>query len=123
MDHGEPRPRQAGGLLQAVGGEEHLLGEGPELRRGPLAQALLRQRRRHQGGEWPSSRRSDPGQGLGGRRGQEDRSSQPLGVSRSATWFGHHPESFHVEPASGRDVHCGVEGSERAEDSVGQPGG
>ena len=44
------RDRQPGGLLQTVGGEEHLLGEGPELGGCPGAQALLGQSGRHQGG-------------------------------------------------------------------------
>ena len=116
------RDRQSGGLFQAVGGEEHLLGEGAELRRGPLAQALLRQRGRHQGGGVSLlAQRAAQGQGLGGVVGGQGGQKLPSFGSQQErdVVLSHHPRSFHAEPASGRDVHW----VEREGGQAGRPGG
>ena len=111
------RDRQPGGLLQAVGGEEHLLGEGSELRCGPLAQALLRQRSRHQGrGVALLAQGAPQGQGLGGVVGGQGGQKLPAlgGQEERNVVLSHHPRSFHAEPASGRDVHwAGRKGGSR----------
>ena len=101
------RDRQSGGLLQAIGGEEHLLGEGSEFGCGPGAQALLSQGGRHQSGGVPLlAQGASQRQGLGRVvRGQGGQKLPALGRQEERyVVLSHHDRSFHGEPADAHDV-------------------